>query len=117
MLQAVKAKAKRLVLTHFSARYKGDATPGALDVMQYIEDQARKIFRPKNGDSERVVAAWDLLTLPVPSPDTFVEVPQTKQKAQAKPSAVPQTKPKAEHGAKPKAQLDAKPSAPEAATV
>ncbi|KAJ1452920.1 beta-lactamase-like protein [Pelagophyceae sp. CCMP2097] len=36
---AIKAGARRLVLTHFSARYKGDSNPMSMDTMLHIEDQ------------------------------------------------------------------------------
>jgi ribonuclease Z len=60
---AALAGAERLVLNHFSPRYKGDASPAALAVMAKIEDAARSAF-----DGE-VVAAWDLLNLPVAAKD------------------------------------------------
>ena len=72
---AKRAKASRLALTHFSARYKGDAAPLSLDVMLDIENQARLAFKgPPSHDAEApdldyqdsVVAAWDFLTIPMP---------------------------------------------------
>ena len=60
---AERAGAERLILNHFSPRYKGDASPAALAVMAKIEDAARKTF---GGD---VVAAWDLLSIPVAAKD------------------------------------------------
>ena len=52
---AALAGAERLVLNHFSPRYKGDASPAALAVMAKLEDAARSTF------GGEVVAAWDLL--------------------------------------------------------
>jgi ribonuclease BN (tRNA processing enzyme) len=55
--------ARRLVLTHFSARYKGDDSCESVAVMSEIEQQARAASALQ-GDC--VVAAWDLCTVPVP---------------------------------------------------
>ena len=60
---AALAGAERLVLNHFSPRYKGDASPAALAVMAKLEDAARSTF------GGEVVAAWDLLNLPVAAKD------------------------------------------------
>jgi ribonuclease Z len=57
------ANGKRLVLNHFSARYKGDVSVDSLSIMMRIEYQAMKA----SGLSERqVAAAWDLMVLPIP---------------------------------------------------
>lgn len=55
--------AKRLVLNHFSARYKGDASPDSLSIMMRIERQA---IKASGLDETQVAAAWDLMVLPVP---------------------------------------------------
>jgi hypothetical protein len=55
--------ARRLVLTHFSARYNGDDSCESVAVMAEIEQQARDASALQ-GDC--VVAAWDLCTVPVP---------------------------------------------------
>lgn len=55
--------AKRLILNHFSARYKGDISVDSLSIMMRIERQAME----KSGFNEsQVAAAWDLMLLPVP---------------------------------------------------
>lgn len=60
---AKKVNAKRLLLNHFSARYKGDATIDSISLMRRIEEQAMKA----SGLNEtEVAAAWDLMVLPVP---------------------------------------------------
>jgi ribonuclease Z len=57
------ANGKRLVLNHFSARYKGDVSVDSLSIMMRIEYQAMKA----SGLSEtQVAAAWDLMVLPIP---------------------------------------------------
>jgi ribonuclease Z len=56
-------KAKRLVLNHFSARYKGDTSVDSLSIMMRIERQAMKASHMKE---TQVAAAWDLMLLPVP---------------------------------------------------
>eukprot|EP00635_Sarcinochrysidales_sp_CCMP3193_P014087 CAMPEP_0118909384 /NCGR_PEP_ID=MMETSP1166-20130328/11983_1 /TAXON_ID=1104430 /ORGANISM="Chrysoreinhardia sp, Strain CCMP3193" /LENGTH=578 /DNA_ID=CAMNT_0006848809 /DNA_START=51 /DNA_END=1787 /DNA_ORIENTATION=- len=68
---AKRADASRLVLTHFSPRYKGSANRAAMAVMAKIELAAKaRWFGEDNDDDgelgDRVVAAWDLLALPVP---------------------------------------------------
>ena len=60
---ARKVGAKRLVLNHFSPRYKGDQSIDSLSIMTRIELQALKASSlPK----ESVAAAWDLMILPIP---------------------------------------------------
>lgn len=60
---AKSVKAKRLVLNHFSARYKGDFCTESLSIMMRIENQAMKA----SGLNEtQVAAAWDLMLLPLP---------------------------------------------------
>ena len=56
-------KAKRLVLNHFSARYKGDSSADSLSIMMRIERQA---IKTAGLDETQVAAAWDLMVLPVP---------------------------------------------------
>ena len=57
-------QAKRLVLNHFSARYKGDASVESISIMQRIEDQA--IRQVPGWNETNVAAAWDLMVLPIP---------------------------------------------------
>lgn len=55
--------ARRLVLNHFSPRYKGDPSLDSLSIMLRIERQAMK----GSGLNEtQVAAAWDLMVLPLP---------------------------------------------------
>jgi ribonuclease Z len=55
--------AHRLVLNHFSPRYKGDASLDSMSIMLRIERQAMK----GSGLNEtHVAAAWDLMVLPLP---------------------------------------------------
>jgi len=60
---AKKVNAKRLLLNHFSARYKGDATIDSISLMTRIEGQA---IKASNLDETKVAAAWDLMVLSVP---------------------------------------------------
>ena len=55
--------ARRLVMNHFSARYKGDQSVDSLSLMTRIEGQAIKSSGLGRSD---VAAAWDLMVLPVP---------------------------------------------------
>jgi ribonuclease Z len=60
---AKRINAKRLLMNHFSARYKGDTAVESLSIMLRIEYQAVKA----SGLSEQdVAAAWDLMVLPIP---------------------------------------------------
>jgi ribonuclease Z len=54
---------KRLMLNHFSARYKGDASVDSLSIMMRMEYQA---MEASGLNETQVAAAWDLMTLPVP---------------------------------------------------
>lgn len=56
--------AQRLAINHFSARYKGDPSVESLSIMQRIEEQA--IHQVPGWNETHVVAAWDLMVLPVP---------------------------------------------------
>jgi ribonuclease Z len=58
------ARGRRLVLNHFSARYKGDTSVDSLSIMMRIEEQAMKAAEL---DESRVAAAWDLMVLPIRS--------------------------------------------------
>lgn len=55
--------AKRLILNHFSSRYKGDQSLESISIMTRIERQAMKA---SDLPVDKVVAAWDLMILPVP---------------------------------------------------
>eukprot|EP00934_Nitzschia_sp_Nitz4_P002331 Nitzschia sp. Nitz4//scaffold6_size259037//59135//61153//NITZ4_001054-RA/size259037-augustus-gene-0.285-mRNA-1//1//CDS//3329556833//2331//frame0 len=57
--------AKRLVLTHFSSRYRGDQTLESMAIMAKIEEQAAE---SSGLGSSNVVAAWDFMVLTVGSP-------------------------------------------------
>ena len=54
--------AKRLVLNHFSARYKGDQSLESLSIMTRIEHQA---IQASGLTHDKVAAAWDLMVLPI----------------------------------------------------
>ena len=56
-------RAKRLVLNHFSARYKGDTSADSLSIMMRMERQA---MHAAGLNETQVAAAWDLMVLPVP---------------------------------------------------
>lgn len=59
---AKRVGAKRLVLNHFSARYKGDQSIESLTIMTRMERQAMKACElPENA----VACAWDFMVLPV----------------------------------------------------
>lgn len=66
-LFAKKVNAKRLLLNHFSARYKGDASVESMSIMMRIEQFA---MAASGLDEANVAAAWDLMVLPVPSSQT-----------------------------------------------
>eukprot|EP00523_Entomoneis_sp_CCMP467_P000091 CAMPEP_0168754586 /NCGR_PEP_ID=MMETSP0724-20121128/19583_1 /TAXON_ID=265536 /ORGANISM="Amphiprora sp., Strain CCMP467" /LENGTH=605 /DNA_ID=CAMNT_0008803081 /DNA_START=295 /DNA_END=2115 /DNA_ORIENTATION=+ len=55
--------ASRLILNHFSARYKGDLSVDSLSIMMRIEKVAVKA---SGFNESNVVASWDLMTVPIP---------------------------------------------------
>ena len=60
---AKRVNAKRLILNHFSARYKGDQSVDSLSIMMRIEGQA---IKASGLNENNVAAAWDLMVLPIP---------------------------------------------------
>lgn len=63
---ARRIQAKKLILNHFSSRYKGDATWESMCVMRNFEKQAIDGSRNWLND-ETVVSSWDFMTLPIPT--------------------------------------------------
>eukprot|EP00980_Cylindrotheca_fusiformis_P030243 scaffold24603_cov186-Cylindrotheca_fusiformis.AAC.1 len=59
---AKRVGAKKLLLNHFSARYKGDQSVESLSIMTRIEGQAKKA---SGLDENQVAAAWDFMVLPI----------------------------------------------------
>lgn len=55
--------AKKLVLTHFSPRYRGDQSPESQRIMARFEEQARQVCKLPEG---RVIAAYDFMLMAVP---------------------------------------------------
>lgn len=55
--------AKRLIMNHFSSRYKGDQSLESLSIMTRIEQQA---IQSSKLEENMVAAAWDFMILPVP---------------------------------------------------
>jgi len=54
--------AKRLILNHFSSRYKGDQTLDGISIMTRIERQA---IKASGLPETHVAAGWDFMILPV----------------------------------------------------
>ena len=54
--------AKRLVLNHFSSRYKGDQSIESISIMTRIEQEA---VSASGLGEDKVAAAWDFMVLPV----------------------------------------------------
>eukprot|EP00546_Thalassionema_frauenfeldii_P012765 CAMPEP_0178913724 /NCGR_PEP_ID=MMETSP0786-20121207/11004_1 /TAXON_ID=186022 /ORGANISM="Thalassionema frauenfeldii, Strain CCMP 1798" /LENGTH=587 /DNA_ID=CAMNT_0020586503 /DNA_START=433 /DNA_END=2196 /DNA_ORIENTATION=- len=59
--------AKKLVLNHFSPRYKGDAQFDSISIMTMVERLAQKAAGMA---PDEVVAAWDFMLLPIHSRDS-----------------------------------------------
>ena len=59
---AKRVNAKRLILNHFSSRYKGDESLESIAIMTRIEKQA---IEASGFDVQNVAAAWDFMTLPI----------------------------------------------------
>ena len=76
---ASRCKAKKLVLTHFSPRYRGDSAEFARRIMLQIEQYARQTSGLQGED---VVAAWDLMTLAIERPG-YEEVEEREAEREA----------------------------------
>ena len=61
---AKRVNARRLILNHFSPRYKGDTSVDSLSIMMRIEKQA---IKASGLDESNVAAAWDMMIAPIPS--------------------------------------------------
>lgn len=59
---ARRVRAKKLVMNHFSARYKGDQSVDSFSIMMRLEGQA---IKASGLESNKVAAAWDFMILPV----------------------------------------------------
>ena len=59
---AKKIRAKKLLLNHFSARYRGDQSLDSIKVMTRIERQA---IEASGLDEYTVAASWDFMELPI----------------------------------------------------
>lgn len=59
---AKNVRAKKLVMNHFSARYKGDQAVDSLCIMTRLEEQAMAASGLRR---DSVAAAWDFMVLPV----------------------------------------------------
>jgi len=55
--------AKRLILNHFSPRYRGDASLESISTMTIIEKIA---IKASGKDASKVAASWDFMRLPIP---------------------------------------------------
>lgn len=60
---AKRINAKKLVMNHFSARYKGDQSVESMTIMTRMERQA---IKASGLSEESVAAAWDYMVLPIP---------------------------------------------------
>ena len=60
---AKRTNAKKLIMNHFSARYKGDQSVDSMSIMTRLEGQAAKASGLSQSD---IAAAWDFMLLPVP---------------------------------------------------
>lgn len=60
---AQRVNAKRLLLNHFSPRYKGDQETDSISIMTRIERQA---MAAGGFNETQVAAAWDFMLLPIP---------------------------------------------------
>jgi len=71
---AQRIRAKRLILTHFSPRYKGDDSDLSMRIMWRLEEMAREASHLKQPND--VIAAWDQMVIPIFSsePDTTTSI-------------------------------------------
>jgi len=70
---AQRIRAKRLILTHFSPRYKGDDSDLSMRIMWRLEEMAREASHLKQPND--VIAAWDQMVIPIFSsePETTID--------------------------------------------
>jgi ribonuclease Z len=61
---AKRVRAKKLVMNHFSARYKGDPSVESISIMTRLEGQA---IKASGMSLNQVAAAWDFMVLPLRS--------------------------------------------------
>eukprot|EP00428_Durinskia_dybowskii_P086497 CAMPEP_0170443982 /NCGR_PEP_ID=MMETSP0117_2-20130122/48278_1 /TAXON_ID=400756 /ORGANISM="Durinskia baltica, Strain CSIRO CS-38" /LENGTH=625 /DNA_ID=CAMNT_0010704747 /DNA_START=350 /DNA_END=2227 /DNA_ORIENTATION=+ len=61
---AKRVRAKKLVMNHFSARYKGDPSVESISIMMRLEGQA---IKASGMTINQVAAAWDFMVLPIRS--------------------------------------------------
>ncbi|KAL7580217.1 hypothetical protein ACA910_012962 [Epithemia clementina (nom. ined.)] len=61
---AKQVQARRLIMNHFSARYKGDPSVDSLSIMMRIEKRA---ITASGLDETTVAAAWDFMVVPIPN--------------------------------------------------
>ena len=59
---AKRVYAKKLILNHFSSRYKGDESLESIAIMTRIEKQA---IEASGLGEDSVAAAWDFMTVPI----------------------------------------------------
>jgi len=64
-------KARKLLLTHFSTRFKGDDSLESMQIMWCIEDMARKEAGKNLQGPNDIIAVWDLLTIHVNAPGSY----------------------------------------------
>jgi ribonuclease Z len=57
-------RAQRLIMNHFSPRYKGDQAIDSISIMTQIEMQA---VEASGLSEDQVVSSWDFMLLPIPS--------------------------------------------------
>lgn len=62
---AQRIRAKRLILTHFSPRYKGDDGEVSMRIMWKLEEMAREASHLKQPNE--VICAWDQMVWPINS--------------------------------------------------
>ncbi|GAB5371784.1 hypothetical protein AAMO2058_001609600 [Amorphochlora amoebiformis] len=63
--------ARRLIMNHFSSRYRGDSAPMSVAIMRTMEAQAALAFDDTNVSTAsdgmpKVISAWDLMHIPIP---------------------------------------------------
>ena len=58
-----KIRARKLIMTHFSSRYRGDESEHSMKIMWRMEQMARRVtdLWGKND----IIAAWDQMCLPI----------------------------------------------------
>jgi ribonuclease Z len=76
-----KIRARKLIMTHFSSRYRGDESEHSMKIMWRMEQMARRVtdLWGKND----IIAAWDQMCLPIRTREDEEEIAKKENELRA----------------------------------